>query len=235
VWAFLLPAPGWIAWIADERAFVAWNGASWVNAGGSVNPTALVGVNATADTTNRLSVNAPATLLNHEGGSHQLKINKSAAGNTASLLFQSGFSGRAEFGLTGDDNWRVKVSPDGANWQDSIRIDGTSGETEFLKRITFSFAGQQIRWGLGNDASGDFFLGHDGHGAANAFAIDKTNLNIRFENPPRLPSYSAASLPSAATFGAGSIIFVGDERGGPVPAFSDGSNWRRLTDRAIVR
>jgi hypothetical protein len=30
------------------------------------------------------------------------------------------------------------------------------------------------------------------------------------------------------------MIYVSDETGGSVMAFSDGSNWRRITDRAVV-
>ena len=199
-WAFFRPAVGWVAWIADETKLVAWDGADWIDAGGSINPTALVGVNATADPTNRLSVNAPATLLNHEGGSHQLKVNKSAAGDTASLLFQSGFSGRAECGLTGDDDLRVKVSANGANWHDSIRIDRNSGEVDVRGRINLSRTGEPGRWRLGNDQRGDFVLGRDAPTSADTFTIDKTNLNVRFANPPRLPSYTVATLPDAARF-----------------------------------
>jgi hypothetical protein len=50
--------------------------------------------------------------------------------------------------------------------------------------------------------------------------------------PVFFASYTASSLPSAAT--AGGLIYVSDEAGGAVLAFSDGTNWRRLTDRAIV-
>lgn len=87
----------------------------------------LLGVNATADTTNRLSVAAPATLLNHDGNGHQLKLNKAAASDTASLLYQTGFSGRAEMGTTGDDDFHFKVSADGSTWKDAIVIDRSSG------------------------------------------------------------------------------------------------------------
>ncbi|SKC53424.1 beta strand repeat-containing protein [Ohtaekwangia koreensis] len=45
-------------------------------------------------------------------------------------------------------------------------------------------------------------------------------------------SFTVGTLPSAAT--AGQMIYVSDESGGAVIAFSDGSNWRRVTDRAIV-
>jgi Protein of unknown function (DUF2793) len=96
-----------------------------------VNPTPLVGINATADTTNRLSVSAPATLLNNAGNGHQLKINKNAAADTASLLYQTGFSGRVEMGTTGDDNMHVKVSADGTVWKEAIVVDRTSGAATF--------------------------------------------------------------------------------------------------------
>lgn len=51
--------------------------------------------------------------------------------------------------------------------------------------------------------------------------------------PIRPQSYTVAGLPSAGV-GEGSIIYVSNETGGGVLAFSDGTNWRRVTDRAIV-
>lgn len=121
-WEFHVPREGWVAWIADEDLLCAWNGSAWVSAGLSVNPTPLVGVNATADATNRLAVASAASLFNHAGAGHQQKINKNAAGDTASLLFQTGFSGRAEIGTTGDDDLHFKVSADGATWVDALRF-----------------------------------------------------------------------------------------------------------------
>jgi hypothetical protein len=47
-----------------------------------------------------------------------------------------------------------------------------------------------------------------------------------------LPSYTVSGLPSADT--AAQFVYVTNDAGGPVPAFSDGTNWRRVTDRAIV-
>jgi hypothetical protein len=43
--------------------------------------------------------------------------------------------------------------------------------------------------------------------------------------------FTVATLPSVVV---GGYIMVTDETGGYVPAFSDGTNWRRVTDRAIV-
>lgn len=53
-------------------------------------------------------------------------------------------------------------------------------------------------------------------------------------NSVKVPSYTVAGVPSASTEGAGAIIFVSNESGGAVLAFSDGTNWRRVTDRAII-
>ncbi len=47
-----------------------------------------------------------------------------------------------------------------------------------------------------------------------------------------IPQYTVSSLPSSAL--VGQLIYVSDETGGPVLAFSDGTNFRRVTDRAIV-
>ena len=129
-WSFHSPREGWLAWVADEDRLVAWDGAAWIVAGGgavSLNPADLVGIHATADTANRLAVSSPATLLSHEGSGHQLKINKATAADTGSALFQTGFSGRAEMGLTGDDNYHIKVSADGTTWREALVIDRASG------------------------------------------------------------------------------------------------------------
>ncbi len=51
-------------------------------------------------------------------------------------------------------------------------------------------------------------------------------------SPLAFSSFTVGTLPTAAV--AAKIIYVSDEAGGPVIAFSDGTNWRRVTDRAIV-
>ena len=84
---------------------------------------------ASADATNRLSLNAPASLFNHAGAGHQVKVNKAAATDTGSFLFQTGFSGRAEFGLTGSDDFQIKVSPDGSTWNAALAIEAATGRT----------------------------------------------------------------------------------------------------------
>lgn len=50
----------------------------------------------------------------------------------------------------------------------------------------------------------------------------------------RVGSFAKAALPSPAGNGAGALIFVPDATGGAVTAFSDGSSWRRTTDRSVI-
>ncbi len=87
---------------------------------------------ATADATNRLSIIAPASLFNNAGAGHQIKVNKAAATDTGSFLFQTGFSGRAEFGLTGSDDFQIKVSGDGATWFNALQLERTSGRVRAM-------------------------------------------------------------------------------------------------------
>jgi hypothetical protein len=125
-WFFHSPRPGWLVWDAADGALIVFDGIEWHPAFDPQN-LPFIGINATADETNRLAVAAPATLLTHEGAGHQLKIDKAAAGDTASLLFQTAWSGRAEMGLAGNDDFSIKVSPDGGAWHTALSADRATG------------------------------------------------------------------------------------------------------------
>jgi hypothetical protein len=130
-WRFLVPREGWRCWIEAEDLLLVFNGTSW-DMPPAAAPTylqnlSLLGVGATADSTNRLSVSSPAALFNHAGNDMQVKLNKNAATDTASFLYQTTWSGRAELGTAGDDNFHFKVSPNGTSWKEALVIDATSG------------------------------------------------------------------------------------------------------------
>lgn len=50
--------------------------------------------------------------------------------------------------------------------------------------------------------------------------------------PFQLPSYTVANLPT--TVSGGTLAYCSNETGGAVPVFYDGTNWRRVTDRAVA-
>jgi len=65
------------------------------------------------------------------------------------------------------------------------------------------------------------------------------NLYQRVKPGPfKISAYTVATLPDATLWSDAdtfaSLVYVTNEAGGAIVAFSDGTNWRRVTDRAIV-
>ena len=123
---------GWHGWVVDEAINIHFDGSTWhgVPAVSSVNPIDKIGVNTTADVTHRLAVKSEGILFSHPNetiGNLQVKLNKSQANATGSILFQTGWSGRAELGLLGSEDLTVKVSPDGSTFETALSIDRVSG------------------------------------------------------------------------------------------------------------
>ncbi|MET3899471.1 hypothetical protein ABIB57_003426 [Devosia sp. UYZn731] len=127
-WLFYDPAPGWQVYARAEHAILVFDAGAWralASNGSAGIPT--LGINTGADSTNRLAVAAASSLFTHAGNGHQVKLNKAASGDTASLLYQTGYSGRAEMGLMGDDFWRLKVSANGSSWFNAMTVDNATG------------------------------------------------------------------------------------------------------------
>ncbi len=131
-WMFYSANEGWLCWVADENILLAYDGTLWSKVSGSGENTPKFGINTIADNTNRLSVKSDATLFSHDditpgSGDIRATLNKSAVDKTASFVFQTNWSGRAEIGLAGDDNFHLKVSADGTIWNEALIIDAQSG------------------------------------------------------------------------------------------------------------
>jgi hypothetical protein len=220
-WIFYAPRRGWLAHVADESLLVVYNGSAWVAAaagsGGSSTGASIWGVNATADTTNRLSVASPASLFDHEGAGHQLKINKAAAANTASLLFQDAFSGRAELGLAGDDNLHVKVSADGTTWREARVVDRSTGvvslpltpRREVLTAARTYYVrpdGSDANTGLADTAAGAFLTLQKAIDTVAALDIGTNAVTIRLADG----TYTSGAVVTGAWSGSGTVTLLGD-------------------------
>lgn len=281
-WAFYSPAPGWTVFVQDELALIVRADSGWIKAGMTDELTVdTLGINATADATNRLAVKADAALFSHAGetggsGDMRLTLNKQATADTASLVFQTGWSGRAEFGLAGDDNWHVKVSPDGDTWTEALVIDAASGNAAmggtpngaqklnvgdgsantFIRVHGANFAGYNFRagvqsavMGLGNggglyltnytaadmtfnlDGAERLRLKSDGRIGIGT-VVPTTTLHV--EGPVRIGSSTVAALPDPAASATGAMIYVTDLSNGGEIAFSDGTTWRKMSDRTPI-
>lgn len=141
-WQVIAPMTGWRAWVVAEALELAFDGAVWAVAGGGSLPSVLavseVGVSTSSDATNRLAVSSPASLFSHAGAGHQLKVNKATSGQTASLLFQNNFSGRAEMGLVGDNHFSVNVSSNGSTFNTALKITAGTAGMEIFKPVVLT-------------------------------------------------------------------------------------------------
>ncbi|NVK13360.1 MAG: DUF2793 domain-containing protein [Rhodobacteraceae bacterium] len=168
-WMFLSPLPGWRAWGIAEQELRVWTGSAWALPPAETQNLARLGVGTAGDAANPLAVSGPATLLSHAGAGHQLKINKAASADTAALLFQSDWSGRAEMGLAGNDDFAVKLSADGSSWSTALALTsaGRAGFGTASPAAHLEIQGSSDDYLLAGDggASPDFRLGADGNGS----------------------------------------------------------------------
>lgn len=133
VWTAITPWAGLGVYVRDEALNLAHDGAGWRPVSDQIrqlDQLAGLGVGAVADAYNRVVIKSSGVLMAAEdagSGDMRLVMNKSATAATTSLLFQSGWSGRAEMGLAGDEAFSVKVSSDGATWREGLRLDPGTG------------------------------------------------------------------------------------------------------------
>lgn len=159
------------------------NGSSkWTIIDQSASNLAAVGIGTAADPSNPLSVYGSSALFN--GTNFSFTINKSAAANTAGVLFQDAFSARAQIGLLGSDNFSFKVSPNGSTYTTGLVFDATTGAPTFANQRT---------------AVAD----------AN-YTVMATDREVAYT---AITAARAVTLPASSAFPAGHVLTVLDESG----------------------
>jgi hypothetical protein len=185
-WRFYAPFAGLAAFVADENKFIAFDGSSWNDYAAYIplDNVGQLGVNTAADSTNKFAVKSNAVLFAaleaSAGGTGDVRftVNKETSSDTASLLFQNGFSGRAEIGLAGDDDFHFKVSPDGSAWTDAIVIDNASGLLTLAGDPTSALQAATKQYVDANSGGGG------GGGEANtASNVGSTGIGVFNRNP----------------------------------------------------
>jgi hypothetical protein len=136
-WFFYVPSDGWRVYVQDENALYIFDG-TWSSFASSLTGANIWGVNATADTSNRLSVTSPGVLFNAETDDIALALNKATATDDARILFETGFSGRALIGLLGSDDFSFTVSPDGSTYTQALSIDKDTAAVDLAQHPKFS-------------------------------------------------------------------------------------------------
>lgn len=227
-WENIQTGKGWRAFVEDETALVVFDGAAW-RAEAALGAEAVLG---------RLTIRKAGFLDNRA----------IADGNYQAFTFDSYSSGAT---------WHAfYLSSRRARGSEAAPMAVASGDTVFNFDMfghdgsTFVRLGQ-FGFGVGGAVSSGIVPGTlsfklaDAAGALNTvmsiaasgnvgIGTTSPSAKLQVDGAVRVKSYLKAGLPSAATQGAGALIYVSDEAGGAVIAFSDGSAWRRVTDRAVV-
>lgn len=219
-WRFVAPREGWLAWGRAEAGLRVWGAGGWGPVPTGVEVLDRLGIAAAPDDTNRLAVASDATLLSHDGAGHRLKINKAGTAETASLLFQSGWTGHAEMGLTGGLAFAVKISPDGVGWSEAMRADPLTGQ------ISWAPAGA-VRMALG-DAALQLDVPLTGS-AVQAAPGDVTPGRLMRADYGYGPANLVGAVAQSGGSPAGAAIERGSNANGEYVRFADGTQicWHR--------
>jgi hypothetical protein len=148
-WFFAAPQPGWRAWDIAEEVLLIWNGSVWTEfaagegggggggGGGEFDPENVEflyinGADPEEEST-KLAVHSneilfdAVTAAESGTGDVRLQLSKEGTSDTASVFFSHAFDGRAEFGLVGTNDFRLKVSADGDTWVTSLLVNPANG------------------------------------------------------------------------------------------------------------
>lgn len=105
----------------------------------------------------------------------------------------------------------------------AVKDNATDGQYGFGLNFTTRPHGSSLTERMRITAGGNVGIGTSSPGCA-----------LDVAGPIRCGSYTVGTVPSASAVGAGAQIYVSNESGGAVMAFSDGTSWRRVTDRAVI-
>ena len=158
--------------------------------------------------------------------------------------------GSADQVLTTDGSGGVtfttpSVSAGGSNTHVQYNDEGVLGGSG-----TFTYDEAEAKLTVGGSVSSILFETVSDYGAITTTATDSvdygtlTGTVVALVNsdygvvessggPVEFPRYTVSGVPDASAY-IGHMVYVSNETGGPVMAFSDGTNWRRVTDRAVI-
>lgn len=182
----------------------------------------------------------------------QLFINEARFGACAEAHLYAGPQGRIEhhanYTISGDSPYHWYADQGGFIYGKNLTVTA-SGTRNFSQRFAYADSGGKI-YTFGNTYSGTFtgrrfecavgavintFSGGQTYFPGDNYGIIRPGGAYDYQ-PITLASFTVAQAGSLG-FGsvdAGMMAYITNETGGAVPAFFDGTNWRRVTDRNVI-
>jgi len=209
--------------------------------------------------TGSLYIRSGTTYFQNAGGTKTSIQTNSGGAQTLyhnnSVKFATSSTGISVTGTVNVNDEYSLPSADGSDGQ-VLKTDG-SGTISF-GAIPASGSNTQIQFNDGGDLAGDSdftfdkatntlqvtnldvmgtFSKFEDYGSITSAAnitIDYGNITTEDRLPTPHDSYTVSEANSLTYLNTGDMIFVSDETGGATMAFYDGTNWRRIQDRAII-
>ncbi len=173
------------------------------------------------------------------GGTQRLSVSGTDIIGSVRFVAPAGSASSASYVFAGDGSTGLYSTGAGnINMTTSGTLRKTLGTTietnTLLQRGPDGSAGAPSYAFSSDPNTGIYWISADDVGVSTGgtLRLDVSTTAVTSTLPVGVPSYTVASIPAATT--AGQIIYVSNETGGAVLAFSDGTNFRRVTDRAIV-
>ena len=131
-WTFFGKVKGMTAFNLETGEFLIYDGVNWTPPVGGDEIHSL-GINAAADSTNRLSVKSDAVLFasnddDPSNGDIRVVVSKADKYDTAALMYQTDYTSYVEAGLLGNNNYTIQVSADGSAFIKALEINSQTGD-----------------------------------------------------------------------------------------------------------
>lgn len=153
---YYIPKIGFIAFDKTNSKFIYFNGIIWADLKlGNIEGLNSLSIGTQNDINNPLSAKLNSALFSAKYASESgngdiiLTLNKEETTKKAAILMQDNWSGRAEFGLNGNNDFSIKTSSDGNLWQTSLSINS---QTARINILGIDFQNPNMNIAIGNNA-----------------------------------------------------------------------------------
>jgi hypothetical protein len=161
-WSFYDPAPGWQIYVKSDKTQLVFDAGAWAPLASLASGLPRLGINTTADATNRLAVAAAATLLTHAGNGHQvdgstwvnaLTVNAATGAATVAATFRPATDNAMTLGASGA-RWSAVWAATGTIQTSDARQKTDIAPSDLGLDFILGLNPVKYRWSVGGNEDG---------------------------------------------------------------------------------